>query len=165
MQFGPIFLISVIRNNTPLIFSSWYGHLDVTRFLVESGGNLEAKDNGYYTPTTLFFKSPASLYFGPIFLISVVSGYTPLICSSLNGHLDVTRFLVESGGNLEAKDNGYYTPTTLFFKSPASLYFGPIFLISVVRNNTPLIWSSLNGHLDVTRFLVERKADVAAKDK
>ena len=104
------------------------------------------------------------MQFGPIFLISVVRNNTPLILSSYNGHLDVTRFLVESGGNLEAKDNAYYTPTTLFFKSPASLYFGPIFLISVIRNNTPLILSSWNGHLDVTRFLVERKADVAAKD-
>ena len=105
------------------------------------------------------------MQFGPIFLISVVSCRTPLIWSSRNGHLDVTRFLVESGGNLEAKDNLYYTPTTLFFKSPASLYFGPIFLISVISNNTPLISSSYNGHLDVTRFLVERKADVAARNK
>jgi len=71
---------------------------------------------------------------------------------------------VESGGNLEAKTNEYYTPTTLFFKSPASLYFGPIFLISVVSDWTPLIFSSCYGHLDVTRFLVERKADVAARN-
>ena len=105
------------------------------------------------------------MQFGPIFLISVVSGYTPLIFSSWNGHLDVTRFLVESGGNLEAKDYRYYTPTTLFFKSPKLLYFGSVFLISVVSDRTPLILSSANGHLDVTRFLVERKADVAAKDK
>ena len=105
------------------------------------------------------------MQFGPIFLISVVRNNTPLILSSLYGHLDVTRFLVESGGNLEAKDDEYYTPTTLFFKSPASLYFGPIFLISVIRNRTPLILSSYRGHLDVTRFLVERKADVAARNK
>ena len=105
------------------------------------------------------------MQFGPIFLISVVRNRTPLIWSSLNGHLDVTRFLVESGGNLEAKDDEYYTPTTLFFKSPASLYFGPIFLISVVSGATPLIYSSCIGRLDVTRFLVERKADVAARDK
>ena len=105
------------------------------------------------------------MQFGPIVLISVIRNSTPLMWSSRYGHLDVTRFLVESGGNLEAKDDLYYTPTTLFFKSPASLYFGPIFLISVVRNSTPLISSSAHGHLDVTRFLVERKADVAARNK
>ena len=45
-----------------------------------------------------------------IFLISVISGYTALMYSSWNGHLETTRFLVESGANVEAKDNLYYTP-------------------------------------------------------
>ena len=85
--------------------------------------------------------------------------------SSCNGKLDVTRFLVESKANLEAKDNEYYTPITLLFKSRAPLYLGSIFLISVISGYTALIWSSYNGDLDVTRFLVESKADVAARDK
>jgi ankyrin repeat protein len=33
-----------------LIYSSTEGHLEITRFLVESGANVEAKDNEYYTP-------------------------------------------------------------------------------------------------------------------
>ncbi len=87
--------------------------------------------------------------------------------SSMNGRLGVTRFLVESGANFEAKSNGYRTtpPTTLFFKSRAPLYFGSIFLISVISGVTALMFSSAYGKLDVTRFLVERKADVAAKDE
>ena len=123
MQFGPIFLISVVSNWTPLILSSCRGHLDVTRFLVESKANLEAKDNGYYTPTTLFFKSPAPLYFGSNFLISVVSNCTPLICSFCNGRLDVTRFLVESGANLEAKNVEYYTPYNMIFQITRTAVF------------------------------------------
>ena len=81
------------------------GHLDITRFLVESKANLEAKDNLYYTPTISVFKSRAPLQFGSIFLISAISGRTTIMLSSEKGHLDNTRFLVESGGNLEAKDN------------------------------------------------------------
>ncbi len=93
------------------MWSSKEGYLDVTRFLVESGANLDAKDNEYYTPLQhLFFKSCAPLYFGSSFLISVFSGWTALMYSSRYGYLDVTRFLVESGANLEAKDDGYYTP-------------------------------------------------------
>ena len=46
---------------------------------------------------------------GSIFLISVISGMTALMCSSAYGELDVTRFLVESKANVEAKDNEYYT--------------------------------------------------------
>ena len=82
------------------MWSSRNERLDVTRFLVESKANVEAKNNEYYTPTTLPW-----LYFGSIFLISVISGYTPLIWSSCCGKLDVTRFLVESKANVEAKDN------------------------------------------------------------
>ena len=85
--------------------------------------------------------------------------------SSLNGELDVTRFLVESKANVEAKNNRYYTPTTLPFKSSTPLQFSSIFLISVISGETPLMCSSWNGELDVTRFLVESKANVEAKDK
>jgi ankyrin repeat protein len=45
------------------------------------------------------------------------------------------------------------------------MQFGSIFLISVISGNTALIYSSRNGKLDVTRFLVESKADVAARAK
>ncbi len=102
---------------------------------------------------------------GSIFLISVISGSTALIWSSCNGELDVTRFLVESKANVEAKDNEYYSPTTLPFKSSTPLQFGSIFLISVISGATALIWSSRWGKLDVTRFLVESKADVTARSK
>jgi ankyrin repeat protein len=32
------------------MFSSKWGRLETTRFLVESGANVEAKDKEYYTP-------------------------------------------------------------------------------------------------------------------
>jgi ankyrin repeat protein len=72
---------------------------------VRSGATLEAKGKSYYTPETRFFKSRAPLQFGSIFLISVISGYTALIWSSYSGYLEITRFLVESGANLEAKND------------------------------------------------------------
>ncbi len=36
--------------------------------------------------------------------------------SSMCGHLHVTRFLVESKANLEAKTNLYYTPYNMIFQ-------------------------------------------------
>ena len=53
------------------------GHLEVVRFLVESGAN---KDQG-----------------------TTDDGVTPLYIAAQNGHLEVVRFLVESGAN---KDQG-----------------------------------------------------------
>jgi hypothetical protein len=39
------------------------------------------------------------------------------------------------------------------------------FLISVISGSTALISSSSDGQLEVARFLVERRADMAARDK
>ncbi len=60
----------------------------------------------------LFLALPQPMQFGSIFLISAISGFTALMKSSMKGHLHVTRFLLESKANLEAKNNLYYTPTT-----------------------------------------------------
>ena len=83
---------------------------------------------------------------------------TALMCSSRYGKLDVTHLLLESKADLEAKDNLYYP-----LRPP--LYFGSIFLISVTSGWTALMRSSYNGKLDVTRLLIESKADVAARAK
>ena len=64
----------------------------------------------------LALPQPLPMQFGSIFLISVISGMTALMWSSNKGHLDVTRFLLESKANLEAKDNEYYTPYNMIFQ-------------------------------------------------
>ena len=151
MQLCSIFLISVTSGYTALMWSSRYGRLDVAHLLLESKADLEAKDNRYYP-----LRPP--LYFGSIFLISVTSGWTALMRSSLNGNLDVTHLLIESKADLEAKDNEYYP-----LRPP--LYFGSIFLISVTSGDTALMKSSYKGYLHVTRLLIESKADVAARNK
>ena len=61
-------------------------------------------------PQPMIFETARTLQLRSIFLISVISGYTALISSSQYGHLETTRFLVESGAKVEAKTNGYYTP-------------------------------------------------------
>jgi ankyrin repeat protein len=58
----------------------------------------------------MMFQTARTLQLCSSFLISVISGSTALIESSCWGHLELTRFLVESGANVEAKDNKYYTP-------------------------------------------------------
>ena len=60
-------------------------------------------------------------------------GYTPLIIASYNGHLDVVRYLVEQGADIEK---------------------------AVDYGDTPLIWASAEGPLEVVRYLLEQGADV-----
>ena len=80
-------------------------------FVADAGCVLKAT-NSRYDCLFLALALPQPMQFCSIFLISVISDKTALMYSSMNGHLDVTRFLVESGANLEAKDNTYYLPTT-----------------------------------------------------
>ena len=61
----------------PLFVAAQNGHLEVIRFLVESGAN---RDRG-----------------------RTDTGGTPLFIAAQRGHLEVVRFLVESGAN---KDQG-----------------------------------------------------------
>ena len=83
------------------------GHLEVVRFLVESGAN---KDQG-----------------------TADDGSTPLLIAAQNGHLRIVRFLVGSGAN---KDQ-----------------------VRTDDGAAPLIMAAKNGHLEVVRFLVESGAN------
>jgi ankyrin repeat protein len=82
-------------------------NLETVRFLFESGANLDDKDDMCDTPKTSRFILRAQFHFGLIFRISFISGQTALILSSHYGRLEITRFLVESGANMEVKDHMY----------------------------------------------------------
>ncbi len=68
---------------------------------MESGANVETKTNEYLE---IIFETARALQLRSIFLISVISGYTPLICSSRQGQLETTRFLVESKADVAARN-------------------------------------------------------------
>jgi ankyrin repeat protein len=64
----------------------------------------------------IIFETARTLQLRSIFLISVISGSTALMESSREGHLETTRFLVQSGANLEAMTKGCHTPWKSFLK-------------------------------------------------
>jgi len=89
------------------------GDLESLKKLVSGGANVEAKSN---------------------------FGNTPLICASINGHLEIVKYLIEEhNANVEAKDNYGYTP---------------------------LIWASVYGSLEIMKYLIEEcNANVEVKNK
>jgi hypothetical protein len=85
--------------------------------MADAGCVLKADSEYDYLFLALALPQPLPMQFGSIFLISVIMcGFTALMKSSMEGHLHVTRFLLESKANLEAKDNGYYTPYNMIFQ-------------------------------------------------
>ena len=63
---------------TPLIWASWYAHVDVASELLNRGANIEAARN---------------------------SGMTPLMYANAMGRVDVSRELLSRGAEIEATTN------------------------------------------------------------
>ncbi|KAJ7759531.1 ankyrin repeat-containing domain protein [Mycena metata] len=132
-------------NVNDLFVASQNGHLDVVKFLIEHGADVNAENEDGCT--SLYLASRNGRLEVVKFLIehganinaSDNDGYTSLSIASANGHLDVVKFLIEHGADINAKDqDGHLT----------SLYV-----------------ASANGHLDVVKFLIEHGANIGASNK
>ena len=96
---------------TPLHSASSEGHLQVVRYLLRRGINVNVRNSG---------------------------DDTPLLLASGQGHLDVVQCLLEHGADMNLLDD---------------------------QNNTPLTLAAYSGHVNVVRFLLEHNADVNSRDE
>ena len=77
-----------LSNRTALHYAAGGGCLKIVKYLIGSGANVKAKDEG---------------------------GWTPLHCAANHEQLEVFKFLVLMGANFSLKDNEGETPLDLFF--------------------------------------------------
>merc|ERR1712113_541099 len=156
---------------TPLMLASIEGYLNIVKYLVEKGANVDA-----------FTKNK----------------HTAMMLASVEGHLDIVKYLVEKGANVDAFDDKNYTAMMhanannrleilkylmeirggvdnqqLLLNACKKGHLevvkylvekGADVDIRVHLNYTPLIYACLKGYLEVVKYLVEKGADVHARD-
>jgi len=96
---------------TPLNLASYEGKLDIVKYLLEKGADINTKDR---------------------------EGSTPLQNAAARGWLDIAKLLVEKGSNVNYRDDNDVT----------SLHF-----------------ACMSGNLDLVKYLVEKGADINAVSK
>ncbi|KAK6814087.1 hypothetical protein RU639_010128 [Aspergillus parasiticus] len=120
------------------------GYPAISKLLVATGADIEAKNNFRRTPLHL-----ASLH-GHIEIVILLlergadveakdtDEWTPLINASFEGHAEVVNALLERGADIEAKGTNEYTP---------------------------LMYASAQGHIEVVRLLLKHGADLMDCDR
>ena len=79
-----------------------YGHLNLVEFLIEKNANVNHTNEFGATPLLMASKVR--------FFITLMLLYCGNICCFQNGHLDVVRFLIEKGANVDQTDKNDRTP-------------------------------------------------------
>ncbi len=100
------------RDFTSLTVAAYKGHLDVVKFFVQSKVGIDQADKfgctALYTASekgvvTYLVQSGASLD------IAKQNGGTPLIIASIKGHLEVVKFFVQNGADINQKDKQVFS--------------------------------------------------------
>lgn len=140
--------------NRPLHSAVMAGRATVVSLLLKSGAKADSLDNTGRTPLLSFTSGDV----GDVdTLIALLDGganpnlldgpapFHPLDYAAMNGRADVADLLIAFGANIDAKDNLYGET--------------PLHLAIFAYQDVPLF------HLEVAQLLIDRGADVNAKDK
>jgi len=139
------------HGGTLLREAAYSNNLDVVKYLVEKGADVNAKDRFEHTPLYLTSNPDVVKYLvekGADVYAKDDDGMTPLHAVTLgyvtikeeDDRLKIVKNLIEKGADVNAKDNDGTTPLK--------------FAISNIRN----------GRLDIMKYLIEKGADVNAKN-
>ena len=137
---------------TPLFLAAAYGHIDILRYLVENGADINACSDDHCTPLMIAIKM---------------------------GHIDVATYLVEHGAKVDLKDDRGCTALhhAMYYYHHDRLEVCSCLIergadVNGCYNNkspqngrTPLMIASRYGQLDAMTFLIKQGANVNLQDK
>ena len=131
------------KRTTFLVEAAKGGHLEIVKYLLEKGGNINDKDDK--CRTALIYASMSVDLETVKYLIEKGAdvnakdnnGSTALMDASSGGCLEIIKYLIENGADINDKDND---------------------------GSTALIYASRKGHLETVEYLLEKGADVNIKN-
>ena len=162
------------EETTPLHKSSQNGHLNMVKFFIRLGADVEVKSKGGWTPlhvaciegrtdiVKFLIKKGASVN-----AETNKINCTPLHCAK---NPEITKILIDNGANVDAKDNDDWTPLHIAVNKTTDI-------VKVLLENgaqidtknkdgdTPLHIASYNGQLEIVKLLIQHSAQVDARCK
>jgi len=121
------------NDNNSLVVASKIGHLEMVKFLVRKGVNIDHEKNN------------------------------AVILASEYGHLSIVKFLVYKGADIKAQDNAAIVWSSRNGKIDVVKYLVSLGANVNAQCNLAIIWACGNGHLNVVKYLVENGANVIAR--
>jgi ankyrin repeat protein len=149
---------------TPLIWASYFGHLEVVKYLVESGANLNLISEG---KTALDFARSNNKPAVVEYLTNASRDHNKdLFTAAQAGSLSGVKSALDNGANINYKLNGEPDNTSLIEASARGhlevvkylLEKGADLNLATSTGNTALMLASSFGHLEVVKYLVDKGA-------
>ena len=161
------------RHCTPLHLAASEGHLDICQILLERGADACVHNDSGDTPLHLAASSNLLLAHNADAFVHDKRGNTPLHFTSSDGHLEVTRMLLERGADVSSQNNEGLNPLQ---QASQGLREGCLDIMRLLLDhganltahdnsgNTALHFAVSKGHLEAARMLLERGANVDSQN-
>ncbi|MGL9761743.1 MAG: ankyrin repeat domain-containing protein [Wolbachia sp.] len=172
--------ITDIYSWTPLHWAAFEDRLEIARFLIKKGADINAADKGPYgkKPVHVAIENNSKDIIG--FLLSKgvsindtdKQGYTPLHYAAWRGRLEIAELLVDKGASINAADASTAGKKPIHVAAENNSKSIIEFLISKGVNVdeadkngwAPLHYAAKFDQLEVAKFLIEKGANINAAD-
>ncbi|WP_353283954.1 ankyrin repeat domain-containing protein [Wolbachia endosymbiont (group A) of Lypha dubia] len=165
---------------TPLHWAAYKGHLEVAEFLVKKGADVNAASENLYGSRPIHIAIENNNKNIIEFLLSKEvgvndtdkQGYTPLHYAAWRDRLEVAKFLIEKGADINAADTSTAGKKPMHVAAENNSESVIEFLLEkgvsvdeADKNGwTPLHYAARFGQLEVAKFLIEKGADINVAD-
>ena len=157
------------EHNTPLHLASLNGHLDIVKYLIKKGANVNTRNRKNQMPLHLAVHNAHKeiikylVKHGADMNVVEDEGDTPVAWAAYKGQTEIVLLLIELGARIDIQNKAGNTPlhwaaekgdldvTKVLIANGANL------TVKNYENNTPLLAATQNGHIETVKFLLKQK--------